>query len=142
MLGNSISEFALGSTAIDVFQNIRSISDVTKGPWLPRTGTDLYPMLNAGLSIDHIYTLNPNISEIAEVTLALNAENPDTNEDHYFQYEGQGNYTVSLMQGTLTIASWSENDEVDTFHVKKLTTVQVDNITDYSDLSVKIVTNT
>ncbi|MEM2159765.1 MAG: hypothetical protein QXN55_02285 [Candidatus Nitrosotenuis sp.] len=145
--GNGVSS---GST-----QYARPDSDVTKDNWTTGTGstTNLYAEIDESTQNDSDYDKSGQISlldttETLEVGLS-NVIDPETSSNHIVRYaygkDASGgaviDLTVSLMQGTTQIASWTHNDIGTGFTLatQTLSAAQADSITNYSDLRLRFV---
>jgi len=133
----SFSSFPINESGDETLQRIVPDSDISKGTWLPRTGSNLYPMLQYIDIEDQIYNLNPTTSQ-AEVSFPVDVEDPNLYKYHMLEYTGSGSYTVYLKDGTTTIASWTENDSILTSHERELTQEQILSITNYSNLRIVV----
>jgi hypothetical protein len=115
------------------------ISDVSSTIWLPKSGSSLYEMFSSSAPEgSHVYSLQSGQFIVA---LTDTLENPLSVLNHKITWSGIGSYTLYLMNGTTTIASWTKNDgyvsKVD--HLEVLTQLQVESITDYTNLRIKVV---
>lgn len=120
----------------------RPVTDVSAGSWLPSVpGATLASMIDepAADSSDYDYTTVASTCEIA-----LNAvTDPLTSANQVVRYQvwsPQGNgITVSMMQGSTVIASWSHSTlpPTPTIYAQALTGPQCDAITNYADLRFK-----
>lgn len=116
------------------------VSDVSAGAWVASGGGSLYAALDEDPADDgdYIYTETPSTGSVAMAA----ATDPALSTGHVVRYRlrpGSGSVTVTLKQGSTTIAAWGP-------HVlgvnpqnfsQTLTGTQADSITDYSALRVE-----
>lgn len=131
-------------------------NDVSDGTWTNElsSAVNLYASIDEfGASNDADFIQSAGLavgnSDTVELALAPLAD-PTSSVDHLisYRYRKQGgitiNLTVSLVQGTTVIATWTHTN-VDVLYVdavQTLTGVQADAITNYADLRLRFVAST
>jgi hypothetical protein len=126
-------------------------ADASDGNWTPSTGTDLYAVIDETLRSDTDYAQSgTNPSGDAMIVKLATINDPDTDAGLHLQWAagaiGQtGQVVGSIRQGNspgTEIAAWTHtNLPVGSYQEfdDALTSTQVGNITDWSDLYLKIV---
>jgi hypothetical protein len=142
-----------GSTATlsapGVAQIARPSSDIATSPngWLPSTGSDLFDMINESAYDDNDYIYSPDnpTNQIAEVKFT-SITDPGVNTGHILRFRlaavGQDTvFDVSLMCGGTQIATWQKTvvAGATTSYEETLTVGEAGNITDYTDLRIRVV---
>lgn len=121
-------------------QKLAPVSDVAAGSWTPSSGSDLYAMLDETSYSDTDYIA---ATSATTCTLALaSGSDPSSSTGHILRYRllsGSGTVTVTLKQGTTTIASWGPHTLTGAAQdfAQTLTGGEADSITDYSALRVE-----
>ena len=126
------STLLLPSAAV---QLLRPSSDISAGSWTPSSGVNLFATLNESVASDATYDLTSQASTF-EVGMTAGTS-PGVTTGHVVRYRILGAVTVSLRQGTTTIASWSQAPSVMTSFAQTLTGVQAAAITNYAALSLQ-----
>ena len=116
-------------------QLLRPSSDISAGTWAPNSGGSLFAMLNETIASDATIDLTSQTSTF-EVGMTAGAA-PGATTGHVVRYRVIGSVTVSLRQGTTTIASWSQSPSVMTTYAQALTSLQAAAITNYAALSLQ-----
>jgi hypothetical protein len=129
-------------------QELNPNSDIDTGTWIV---APLYPKIDESFpdDTDFISSANNPSNSTCEVKLETGLD-PQVSTGHVVYYrckKSDQDYTmgltVRLMQGASMIAEWTHNNvpfEWTEFE-QTLSTVQANSITDYSDLSVKLIAN-
>jgi hypothetical protein len=120
----------------------RPVSDVSKGAWTASTGSNLYAMIDDATadSSDYIAAATPSTALIALGPVT----DPNTSANQVVRYQAWsisgGALTVTLKQGTTTIASWTHATlpTSPTVFAQSLTSGQCDAITDYTALRIEL----
>lgn len=132
---------ALIGAVIVTAQYLAPTSDVAAGAWTPSSGSDLYAMLDEAAYSDADYI---SATSASTCTLALaSGSDPSSSSGHVLRYRllsGSGTITVTLKQGSTTIASWGPHTLTGAAQdfAQTLTGGQADSITDYSALRVEL----
>jgi hypothetical protein len=130
-----------------VVQKARPGSDISAGGWLPSTGSDLYAMLDETSynDSDYIYSPDNPTTETAEIKFT-SITDPGVHTGHTLRFRlaavGQDTvFDVYLMCGATQIATWQKTVVAGdtTTYTETLTTGEAGNITDYTDLRIKVV---
>lgn len=116
-------------------QLLRPSSDITAGAWTPSSGATLFATINEVVANDATYDLTSQASTF-EVGITAGTS-PGVTTGHVVRYRIVGAVTVSLRQGTTTIASWSQSPAAMTTYVQTLTSLQAAAITNYAALSLQ-----
>lgn len=128
-------------------QRARPSSDISSNGWLPSSGSDLYAMLDETSynDSDYIYSPDNPTTQAAEVKFSAITD-PGVNTGHVLRFRlaavGQDTvFDVYLMCGATQIATWQKTviAGVTTTYSETLTVGEAGNITDYSDLRIKVV---
>jgi hypothetical protein len=140
-----------GSTATlsapGVAQIARPSTDISANGWLPSTGSDLFDMINESAYDDNDYIYSPDnpTNQIAEVKFT-SITDPGVNTGHILRFRlaavGQDTvFDVSLMCGGTQIATWQKTvvAGATTSYEETLTVGEAGNITDYTDLRIRVV---
>lgn len=131
----------------------RPSSDVTDGGWLTHlnSATDLYDQINESVADDSDYikssTIGPSSDDTVEILLST-LNDPGRNDLHKIRYRYRKtivdlsptmDLTVSLIENTTIIASWSHtNVGTDWEEAEQtLSEAEADSITDYSNLRLR-----
>jgi hypothetical protein len=121
-------------------QKLAPVSDVAAGGWAASSGSDLYAMLDESAYSDTDYIVSATASTC---TLAIAAgSDPAVSTGHILRYRllaGSGSVTVTLKQGTTTVASWGPHALTGSAQdfAQTLSAGEADSITDYSALRVE-----
>jgi hypothetical protein len=123
---------------------LRPNSDSIDGSWIPSTGTDLYSCIDETTYSDVDYISSTGKSTFSSATLILNSViDSGDNSNHYLRVRIKGDNAtilrISLLCDSTVIASrdvLSPKTNYATYEYL-LTTDEVSNITDYSNLKVK-----
>lgn len=134
--GESVGITAIGSSDL----RLDPVVDIEKGGWTPDTGTDLYARIAQYSGL--IASPEQPTGEICEVRLTA-ASDPLTHADHRIVFtaraEGEVTVTITLLQGTTVIDSWTEtlsaNDQTFSY---TLSTAGAGQIANYSDLRLRL----
>jgi hypothetical protein len=130
-----------------VVQKARPGSDISAGGWLPSTGSGLYAMLDETSynDSDYIYSPDNPTTETAEIKFT-SITDPGVHTGHTLRFRlaavGQDTvFDVYLMCGATQIATWQKTVVAGdtTTYTETLTTGEAGNITDYTDLRIKVV---
>jgi hypothetical protein len=130
-----------------VVQKARPGSDISAGGWLPSSGSDLYAMLDETSynDSDYIYSPDNPTTETAEIKFT-SITDPGVHTGHTLRFRlaavGQDTvFDVYLMCGATQIATWQKTVVAGdtTTYTETLTTGEAGNITDYTDLRIKVV---
>lgn len=128
-------------------QKARPGSDISTGGWLPSSGSDLYAMLDETSynDSDYIYSPNNPTTETAEVKFT-SVTDPGVHTGHILRFRlaavGLDTvFDVYLMQGATQIATWQKTVTAGNTvsYEETLTSGEASNITDYTDLRIKVV---
>lgn len=120
----------------------RPIEDVTKGSWVPTSGSTLSPMLDETPAddADLVYTYSATSGDVVLNPIT----DPATSSGHSLRVRARSdqvpkNLRVTLLQDTTQIAQWTEAlSSTWTTHFFPLSAAQINSITDYGMLVVKI----
>jgi hypothetical protein len=123
---------------------IRPVSDVSTGTF---TTTPLYSKINESTPDDASKVKSgPGTTDSFEVRFA-DMSAPSSQTDHIIRYRlrdpsGVVTFTISLVQGSTIIAQWVESSVPTSFvtYERPLTIEQIQAITDYNDLRLRIET--
>jgi hypothetical protein len=121
----------------------RPVRDISRGGWLPSSGTNLYAMVDDAGAEDGDY-ISTNGSEPCEMALQP-VRDPNTSSNQVVRYWAHSPagapLIVELRQGAVLIASWTHDTlpSTSTRFEQTLTSAQCDSITNYADLRVKLV---
>lgn len=133
------SSGAVAAVAVDwPRQTLTPASDVSAGTWVSSDGGALYAAIDESTADDADYDYDPTLAG-SEFAVGLSAAtDPGSNLSHLVGYriKGAGNMTVTLKQGTTTIAAWTHTPapaDFTTFQ-QELSAAQADAISDYTDL--------
>lgn len=132
-------------------QVLRPVSDAAAGGWTTQAGgtTNLYAVLDEDAPDDADYlrsSPSPASPDVAEVAFAASGD-PGVGYGHVLTYrygkDAAGDridLTVSLVEGTTVIASWTHTDVPAgwTDATQVLTTTQADAITNYGALALRL----
>ena len=136
------------TTSCGTSQFMRPSSDVTTGSW---TSTPLYQKIDETTRDDADFIQSPTdpTSPGNDVEISLSSiSDPNSSSCHTLRYtfragtsgEAGPTLTVSLMQGSTTIASWNEGNisSLTSWQLRErsLSSLEIDSITDYSDLRI------
>ena len=116
-------------------QLLRPSSDITAGTWTPSSGTSLFATINEAVASDATYDLTSQASTF-EVGITAGTA-PGVTTGHVVRYRVLGAVTVSLRQGTTTIASWAQSPAAMTTYAQTLTSLQAAAITNYAALKLQ-----
>jgi hypothetical protein len=120
----------------------RPTEDVAKGSWVPTSGSTLSPMLDetSADDADLVYTYSATSGEVVLSPIT----DPATSSGHSLRVRARSdqlpkNLRVTLLQDTTQIAQWTEAlSDSWTTHFFPLSGAQIDAITDYGLLVVRI----
>lgn len=130
---------------------IRPSSDITVGGWTPSSGGSLYATIDEIPFSDADYNTSPTdpISNTMEVKFGSGVA-PGVYTGHVVRYRlaktvdaSQMDVTVSLYCNTTLIKSWTHTDisATATTYTQTLLTTEADDISDYTDLRLRITAN-
>ena len=125
-------------------QYARPTSTISSGAWIPSTGATLYETIDETSPNDADFNSTVSVSTF-EVKLSA-VSDPLSSVGHYVRYRingsGGANMTVSLMNGAVTIASWSHTPAPasPTTYEQTLSESEANAITDYADLRIRFAT--
>lgn len=141
------------------YQALDPDGDVSTGGWTTDTGgtSNLYAALDEGLNVDLtdyvISPVNPS-SQTFEVTFSNPGGTPEDDTNHVLAIWYGGLFdgpapvggtplTFTLLQGTTTIKTWTRTptDETPIFEKFTLLTSEAANITDYTNLRLRVTAN-
>lgn len=125
-------------------QLLAPVSDVAGGAWTPSSGSDLYAMVDETAYSD-ADTIQATSATTCTLALAAGTD-PSSSSGHILRYRllaGSGAVTVTLKQGSTTIASWGPHTLTGAAQdfAQTLTGGQADSITDYTALRVEFTSS-
>jgi len=149
--GVPIGTSTLDSTQVylsgDALEDLLPSGDTYTGEWINEdTGSELYTHLDSVDDSEYVYRTTAQNGDYFRVSLAAPDGTPDKNYFHVMEWRAKNisgdpiTMKAELYQGAVLIASDTQVVSADfqTFEYY-LTQSEIDNITDYSDLSIKII---
>jgi hypothetical protein len=142
LTGTDVSSSTTSFRVVGQLNVIRPASDISTGTW---GTTPIWSKLNEIIPNDTSLVTAGSASDTFEVALQT-APTPTTRTDHYLRYRlrdpsaGSLTFTITLLEGTTQIAQWTETSVPSTFttYQRTLTQPQMDSITNYANLRVRI----
>ena len=138
--------YPVGAAPLSTFwamvQILHSGSDISAGGWTPSAGGVLWDMLDEAVPSDSDY-ITTSTASTCEVAFGAGLD-PLSSIGHTVRYraKGDGNLTVSLIEGTTTIASHvpAITSTYGTFQFT-LTDAEANSITNYANLRLRFVSS-